>query len=585
MPVVKKNTSIRVNAKDMFLKCLLLTSAILLSYLVFYGQSGFPYESEWKLIDSLINKKNLPKSALAEVNKVWAAAKKDKNEAQWVKAIIYQNQLLGFEDRNINQAVSGFENEIVSAPPRVAALLYSIEAEQLNQYLVGQRYLIEIRTDLAADTSTDITTWTINRLNQRIRSLYFSSLDNPVLLKQTPVENFNPILYKGTNRDLRPTLYDLLSWRALDYFQKNLSNGSPDSGDSLLQNANLFTDALFFMHFGFSGSDSNSNYIDAIRIYQQLLRFHAKDIPVDAYIDADIKRIQFLYQYAQMPDKDSLYMNALGRITRQYPSLAISSQAWFLQAQWWADRAGKYNPLGDSTGRFDYLKALAICNKAIVHPDSSEGKSNCENLINKIHKQSFNLTIEQVNIPNQPFRVLATYKNISRLYIRLIRIDDATKELFDRNSENNKSWTKWTHLAYKKSFVQAIPETGDYQEHRVEFKMDALPAGQYALLTSSDSTYSDQAVMGLTTFFCSGIAYVANRDDYFVLDRDSGHPLPGVKIKMYDETYNKGESKFEYVKSFQTDVHGYFHLTATKKYYNQKLEFYLGQDYLSTFII
>ena len=46
---------------------------------------NFPYDQEWKLIDSLMTKKNLPKSALIEVNKVYAAAKKDKQEAQWVK--------------------------------------------------------------------------------------------------------------------------------------------------------------------------------------------------------------------------------------------------------------------------------------------------------------------------------------------------------------------------------------------------------------------------------------------------------------------------------------------------------------------
>src|SRR4030095_14227032 len=80
-----------LNAKDMFLKSVLLTSVILLSYLCFFGQSGYPYEKEWKLIDSLMNKKNLPKSALVEVNKLYAAAKKEKQEAQWVKAVIYKN--------------------------------------------------------------------------------------------------------------------------------------------------------------------------------------------------------------------------------------------------------------------------------------------------------------------------------------------------------------------------------------------------------------------------------------------------------------------------------------------------------------
>jgi hypothetical protein len=68
----------------MFLKTTLLTSVILLSYLVFFGQSGFSYDQEWKRVDSLMNKRNLPKSALIEVNKIYAAAIKDRQEAQWV---------------------------------------------------------------------------------------------------------------------------------------------------------------------------------------------------------------------------------------------------------------------------------------------------------------------------------------------------------------------------------------------------------------------------------------------------------------------------------------------------------------------
>ena len=58
---------------------------VLFSY--FFGQTGFPYDTEWKLIDSLMIKKNLPKSALAEVDKVYAAAKREKQEVHWVKAI------------------------------------------------------------------------------------------------------------------------------------------------------------------------------------------------------------------------------------------------------------------------------------------------------------------------------------------------------------------------------------------------------------------------------------------------------------------------------------------------------------------
>ena len=125
---------------------MLITSVILLSYLVFFGQSNFPYDQEWKLIDSLMTKKNLPKSALIEVNKVYAAAKKDKQEAQWVKAIIYRDHLEETNDENINDKVKILESEITSAPPRVGALLKSIEAEELFQYLQGHRYQFRNRT-------------------------------------------------------------------------------------------------------------------------------------------------------------------------------------------------------------------------------------------------------------------------------------------------------------------------------------------------------------------------------------------------------------------------------------------------------
>jgi uncharacterized protein YfaS (alpha-2-macroglobulin family) len=567
----------------MMLKGILLTTVTLLCCHIFYGQSGFPYVKEWKLIDSLTNKKNLPKSALAEVNKVYAAAKKEKNEAQWVKAIIYKNRLEGVDDnQNVFLTVRDLESEISFAPPRVAALLMSIEAEELYQYLQGNRYKLDNQTAIGEDTSTDMATWNISHLSQKIRSLYLSSLENTVLLMQTQVGTFDPVLVKGNTRQLRPTLYDLLAWRALEYFRNDDVLSTNVAVDSLRENPIVFSEARYFMHAGFSEMDSSSNIFNAIKIYQKLLRFHAKDAQLDAWIDADINRIQFVRQFATMMDKDSLYMNAFGRITDQYPTLSVSARAWFLQAQWWADQARSYDPLKDTLHRFDYLKAIAICEQAIKNPDSSEGKSNCEELIKNIKRKSFNLKIEQVNIPSLPFRALVTYKNIKHLYGRIIRIDDATRESFDLGNHDVKFWSKLVHMPYEKRFHQGIPETRDYQQHRVEIKIDALTAGQYVLLTSTDSLFSDSAVIGLTTFFCSSIAFVENGPDYFVVDRDSGHPLQNITIKTFYKFYENGKLKTVPAKAYQTDLNGYFHLIENQKRVEYILEFYFGKDYLST---
>ncbi|HEX3079903.1 MAG TPA: hypothetical protein VHQ04_05550, partial [Puia sp.] len=203
----------------MLLKSIFLTSVVLLSYHVFFGQVSFPYNQEWKIIDSLMTKKNLPRSALIEVNKLYTAAKKDKQEAQWVKAIIYRAHLQETNDQNIKDELESLESEISSSPPRVAALLKSIEAEELFQYLQEHRYQYRNRTAVLTDTSSDINTWTIRRLIDKISNLYMSSLIDADLLKKTSIENFNDVLIPGNSRELRPTLFDLLAWRALDYFR------------------------------------------------------------------------------------------------------------------------------------------------------------------------------------------------------------------------------------------------------------------------------------------------------------------------------------------------------------------------------
>ena len=566
----------------MLLKSLLLTSVILLSYKVFFGQSNFPYDAEWKLIDSLMHKKNLPKSATTEVNKVYAAAKREHNEAQWVRAIIYKNHLKKSEDRNINQIVTEMEQEITGTPPGVSALLKSIEAEGLFQYLQENLYQLQERTTIVADTSTDITAWTISRLSQRIRFLYLASLDNPDLLKKTLVGSYDAVLMKGNARELRPTMYDLLTWRALDYFRTDKTDGAVTTDDKLMDNPDLFSESLYFMHIGFKSNDSTSNLLTAIRIYQQLLRFHTKDVHLDAWIDADISRIQFAYQYAQMPDKDSLYLKALRRITSQFGTLSISAQAWYLQAQWWAEQADSYNPLKDTTHRYDNLRAIAFCEQPVKHPDSSEGKWNCEQLLKKIRRPSFSINIESVNLPKQPFRALITYKNINQLYGRIIRIDEATKELFEQHAYEDKFWSQLIQKSFIKSFRQVIPETGDFQEHLVEIKLDALETGQYALLTSTDPDFSNQEDLGLTTFFCSSIAYVKNGLDYFVVDRNTGHPLQGAKLTTFIRKWVSGKYANTPTRTYQADAKGYMHLLPLQGGAYQKLEFHFGNDFLSS---
>ena len=66
---------------------LILTSLFLVS--IISAQAQHTYTKEWKRIDSLIEKSGLLKTALKQVNSVYATAKKENNDVQAIKALVY----------------------------------------------------------------------------------------------------------------------------------------------------------------------------------------------------------------------------------------------------------------------------------------------------------------------------------------------------------------------------------------------------------------------------------------------------------------------------------------------------------------
>ncbi|HVU83432.1 MAG TPA: alpha-2-macroglobulin family protein, partial [Puia sp.] len=176
-------------------------------------------------------------------------------------------------------------------------------------------------------------------------------------------------------------------------------------------------------------------------------------------------------------------------------------------------------------------------------------------------------------------------KNVGHLYARIIRIDDATRDALGNNGWNEEFWKRLLRFPVLKSFDQRLPETNDYQQHRVEIKVDALPLGQYALFTSSDPAFSENAALAVQFFFCSSIAFINHGDDYFVADRNTGEPLAEVKVQTLYQQYDSRLQKPVYHKErlYSTDLHGHFRLIEdkAKRYYERRLEFYRGKDYLS----
>ena len=525
------------------------------------------YEKEWKKAEAFVEK-GLPKSALAEVKKIYDLAKKEKQDAQIIKSLVYITSLQN-ENREDNPVFSmaEVEKEITLSKEPVTAILKSLLAEMYWNYFQQNRWKLYNRTKTQNFNKTDIATWDAEDFHKRIGELYLQSIKEEKLLQQTKLDPYNAIIIKGNVRHLRPALYDLLAHRAISYFDNTERDIKKPAYSFEINQASAFDPAADFITRKFITKDTLSLQHKALLIYQKLIAFHLNDKKPDALIDADIKRIEFIKDKSTHPDKDKLYFNAVNHIAIQYGNTPAAAQAWHLIAAWHEEKAGNYKPFGDTTHRFDRIKAKEIVEKILQQKDSSEGKINAYNLLNQLNSKSLQFSVEKVNLPGQPFRALIEYKNFNTLYLRIIRPNENLKKLLE-NQYDEKYWPEIIAANPLKAWQQVLPATNDMQQHGTEIKIDALPAGEYILTASDEKDFSGKkTIIGARLFHVSGISYVNNVDDFFVLNRDNGQPLAKAAVQVWEQKYDYKQSKYikEKGKTYTTDGNGFFKMDNPKK--------------------
>jgi len=546
------------------------------------------YEAAWKKVEAFVEK-GLPKSALTETKKIYDLAKKEKQDAQVIKSLVYMTGLQS-ENREDNEvfSIAEIEKEISISKEPVSSILKSLLAQFYYGYYQQNRWKLYNRTKTEKFNKTYLNNGVLQHLYKNIVMLYIQPVKEKKLLQQIGLETFDAIIFKGNVRHLRPTMYDLLVHRALDYFENDERDIKKPAYAFEINQASAFDPAADFITRKFTTSDSFSLQHKALLIYQKLIAFHLRDAKPDALIDADLKRIAFVKEKSTHPDKEKLYFNAVNHIASQYGALPAAAQAAYLVAAWYNEKANEYKPFGDTTQRYTRLKAKEILERISQQKDSSEGKINAGNLLNTINSQSFKFSMEKVNVPGQPFRALVNYKNTGSLYFRIIQPNEALKKQLE-NQYDEKYWPALIAANPLRSWQQILPATNDYQQHSTEIKIDALPAGEYILAASTNRDFrGKQTMIGARFLYVSGISYVNSGNDFFVLDRDNGQPLVKAAVQVWEQKYDYKQSKYikEKGKAYSTDENGFFKMDKIKREpndyssYSYLLDISFGKDKL-----
>lgn len=566
-------------------KIMLLFVSIAALALPSMAQKNKEYKEQWKKVEAF-EKKGLTASALKEVIAIYNLAKKDKNAAQQVKACMYQVKYRNMtEEESQEKNIFFVDTLIAKANAPAKNILQSMQAEMMWQYLQNHRWQFYNRTALQEEKSQDISTWSLDKLHAEITKLYKASVDQKAgsILKATKLEGFDAIIVKGENtRNLRPTLYDFLAFRALDYFMTDERDITKPAYQFTINDRAAFAPAAQFIEHHFETKDTASLHYHALQLLQDILAWHMKDTKPGALLDADLIRLNFVNQYAVNEDREKLYEAALKNIEEKYPNNEAAAQAMYLRAEIYYHKGGDYKPFTKTADQYEIKRAKALLEVTIQKYPKSEGGINAQNLLNSILRPTLSLEAEMVNVPQQPFRVLVTYRNVKTVYFRLIK---ATKEEIKKidGMEDDKMWRYYISGKPLKSWSVSLPDPIDYQEHAAEIKADGIENGVYFLLASRNESFTlKENALSLQTIYVSNISYIHNGDEYYVLHRDNGQPLANSKVQVWEEKYNYNTRRDEKTKAEQyiTDKNGYFKLRRSKEYRKIELQIINGNDEL-----
>ena len=552
-------------------KFLISTILIIMATSNTQAQTPDEYSKNWKSV-AAFEKKGLTMSALQEVQMIFKLATAAGNWVQQVKSAMYQMKYRNMiEEDNRENNIFYLDTLIAKAKTPAKNILQSMQAELFMNYLENNRYKFYDRTTLAEEKSKDISTWSLQKIHSTILSQYKQSLKNESALKTTSLKGIEAILQNGQNtRNLRPTVYDLLAHRALSYYMNDETGVIMPSYKFVLDDEIIFAPAPEFIKATFVSKDSLSNYLNAIKLLQEILKFHQQDTNPDALLDADLIRLAFVKRHAVVPGKDRLYENALLHIENTYPGNPAAARAMYLRAELYYSQGCNYDRLNNTSSQYEIKRAKETCELAINRFPGTEGAISSQNLINRIMMPSLNMETENVNTPGNPFRCFIKYKNIETLHFRIIKTDRAQiKKIVQQGYNDNLS--ELTSLKALKSWNISLPNLQDHQLHATEIKIDALQPGIYIILASINPEFKQsQNIIARLITHVSNISYISNnKEELYILDRETGFPLSNAAVQLWQQKYDYNTRRNEETKleKYITNANGYIKLARSRDNY------------------
>lgn len=487
-------------------------------------------KAQWLEVEDAVNK-GLPKTAIEKLEPILQAALNERAWGEAAKALARKIALEGnIQGNKPEEKIVRLEAEIAKAPREIVPLLDTILASWYWHYFQANRWRFMQRTQTARAPGRDFTTWDLPRLFAEIDQQFQKALANADTLKKTPVSAFDDLLDKGAFPDrYRPTLHDFVAHEALKFYTSGeQAAAKPQDAFEIPAGSPIFGSVQDFLAWQPQTTDTESPKLKAIRLYQDLLRFHQNDADKTAFLDVDLARLIYGFNAAFGEEKNTRYKGALQSFTEQSADHEVAAMALYQ----WARVLQQEDEL---------VEARNLAQRgANTHRNSPGGKL-CVNLVQEIEVESYSVSTEHVW--NAPWpKIVVNYRNITNIHFRAVAYDWSTFLDRRRNRPENLNENERRELLARAPTFEwsaALPPTTDYKERTEELPApETLKPGFYFIIASAKRDFSEtDNQINFADVWVSELALVVRTREGdiegFVLEADSGEPINGAEIASW----------------------------------------------------
>lgn len=525
----------------------------------------------WAEVRTAMNE-GRPQTAIEKLEPIITRATADKNYPEAIKAISLKIEMQGsIRGDQPDLKIRHMRAAIDAAPAEMHPVMDAILARWMWQFFQQNQWQFMQRTSVAdgepqgdADAEearlddSDMLTWDLRRILRAIDQQFSKSLSAAEKLQAIPVETYRQLLQVGNvPQEYRPTLYDILVHHALDFYSADVQAGSRAAyAFELKADSPIFASQNDFLQWNPDSQDDRAPLLVAVKLYQDLLRFHQQDENPAARLDIDLARLAFGHRHAVGEEKGSRSTEALKRFESANASHPLSSLALFQLAS-----------LKYADG--DFLDAHRLANQGLARFPDSIGATRCFNLIRQIEASEATVSTERVW--NDPWPTIdVRYRNVNKIFFRLVKFDFddfVSSGRWQPEAFEQERTKRLLTLPAVKSWSSDLPATEDFKPRveRVEVPQDT-PTGSYFLISSHREDFQEaDNRMGLSEVWVSTLGIIAqNRQASgqiggLVVDAKAGTPIVGAVVRAWQRNRN---NQLVELQAVRTDSDGRFEFPA-----------------------